>query len=280
MVHYSFPSNISTPQQRRSSDPTWSNRTLSTGIFTPSKSALRTPSSGRKSSPLAAGLRGGRDSAYKSPEKARITLGPGKSCPMDLFTPKDYYKNFQAKEALRRKGASLASSPLTPLTPLTHLNTSGRARMPGRKPKTILFPSSLGVQQLSRTLVSPPMQGTPRRVERPPDPARPTVELFRVMHKCWEDDTEKESDWTLTNALLNGRNDERDRRGIWDNLGYAVANVWPKLHDWIMQHRPSDNDTTWFSSAGRSSYNDEEFIRDPHLATKASTLDRVGFYSS
>ena len=268
MVYYPFPGNTSTPQQRRPSEPTWSTRTP----FTPSMSTFRTPSGGKQSNPRTTGSPRKRAEPYKKPENVRITLGPGKSCPMKLFTPKDHMD-----AVLRRKEASSTPSPIKTFT---YLNTQGRARMPGKKLKTALYPPSLGVQDPSRTLVAPPMQGTSRRVERAPDPARPTVQLFKVMCKCWEDDTEKESDWTLTNALLNGRNEERDRRRIWDTLGYAVGNVWPKVRDWIMHHRPSDGDTAWFSSAGIISFNDEEYIRDPRLATKPSTIDRVGFHSS
>jgi hypothetical protein len=100
------------------------------------------------------------------------------------------------------------------------------------------------------------------------------------MYKCWDDDMVKESSWTLTDALLNGRNDDRDRSGMWNTLASAVDSVWPELREWIMRNRPSDHDTTWFSSAGRISDRDEGYTRDPKLATKASSEDRVGFHSS
>jgi hypothetical protein len=186
---------------------------------------------------------------------------------MELFTPKEIRDNV-TKEALRRKEANST-------------NTPGRARLPVRKSNTLLFPPSLGVRERSSMLVSPPMQGTPRRVERPPDPAVPTVQLLKVLNKCWDDDSVKESDWTLTDGLLNGRNDERDRSAMWNTLGGAVNKVWPGLGGWIMCNTPSDSDVTWFSSTQIISFNDDEgYIFDPHLAEKYSSLDRKGFHSS
>jgi hypothetical protein len=184
---------------------------------------------------------------------------------MELFTPKEF-KDRMAKQAVRRKEASST-------------NTPGHARLP-RKPKTLLFPPSLGVREPSFRLVSPPMQGTPRQVERPLDPARPTVQLLQAMNKCWDDDSVKEFDWTLTDGLLNGRNDERDRSAMWGTLGRAVNNVWPELGDWIMCNKPSDSDTIWFSSTERIRVGDEGYIDDPMLARKYSSLDRKGFHSS
>lgn len=266
MVYNHLAGNFTTPQQRRPSDPTWS------------KSTLRTTSSGKKSDPRTAGSPRTRASPYMKPDEVKIELSPGNSCPMEIFTPKDH----MAKLALRRKAASSTSSPMTPMHPhvASSTNELGESPLFGR-PKRIVFPPSVVVREPSPELVSPPMQGTPRRVERPRVPD-PIVQLLRVMYKCWDDDTQKESDWTLTDGLLNGRNDERDRRGTWSLLGRAVYKVWRdrNLHGWIILNRPSDNDTTWFKSAGGIGFNDEEYIDNLEVDQKDSTLDRVGFHSS
>jgi hypothetical protein len=272
MVYNHIAGDITTPQQRRPSDHIWS------------KSTLRTPSGGRKSNSHTAGPPRARASPYAKPDEVRITLSPSKSCAMELFTPKDH----MAKLALQRKAAGSTPSPMTPWNP--HVTSSthplGESPLFGQ-PKLINIPRSLGVHQPSIELVSPTMEGTPREKERPPvpvpDPTCPTVRLLRVMYKCWDDDTTKQSDWALTDALLNGRNDERDRRGMWNTLGGAVFGLWPDhpgLRKWIMRNEPSDDDTIWFKSTGSIGVNGEEYITDSNQKTKVSTLDRVGFHSS
>jgi hypothetical protein len=197
---------------------------------------------------------------------------------MKLFKPNDV-----SKVDLLPNRASSTSSPMTSPTHPHSTNTSGRARLSEKKPNYLVFPSNLGVRESSPKLVSPPMQGTPRQVNKPRqrDPARPTVQLLKVMNKCWDDDTEKERDWTVTNAYLNGRNDERDRSAMWNTLDCAVGAVWPELRDWIMGNPPSyQDDITWFTSTERINVGDERYIHDPDLATKDSGLDPVGFHSS
>ncbi len=112
------------------------------------------------------------------------------------------------------------------------------------------------------------------------DPTLPTVQLLRVLKKCWDDDSEKESSWTVTNGLLNGRNEERDRSRMWDEISRAVRNAWPELNTWIMQNTPEDNDNVWFCLEATIQYGDEACMSDPHLAAKDSSLEKKGFYSS
>ena len=183
---------------------------------------------------------------------------------MELLTPNDL-KKFLSKEANRRKEESSPTSP---------------TGLPGRKPNYIKFPPNLGIEEPPSTLVSPPMQGTLRegKVERPLDPGRPTIRLLKVIYKCWDADMEKDSSWTVTNGLLNGRNDERDRNGMWNDLGYAVENVWPGLGSWIMHNRLYDSDAAWFSPADYS-VSDEE-VCDRNLDNKVSSEDKLGFHSS
>jgi hypothetical protein len=113
------------------------------------------------------------------------------------------------------------------------------------------------------------------------DPTRPTVQLLRVLNKCWSDDTNAQVRWTLKDGLLNGRGEERDRSNMWDSLGHAVGNVWPHLRWWIMHHIPSEDDIDWFTWANRIVDGDDEgCIEDPDIAAKHSSLGKVGFFSA
>jgi hypothetical protein len=274
MVNYPAASNFSTPQRRRPSDPTWSTRMPPAHMFTPSRSS-QTPRSGKKTDSRTAGIPKSRYIPYMTPELVKIRIGPGESRPMELLTPKDWMAKRQ------EKAANSKSSPMTPLTGST--NTPGRARLPGSKRRTPLNPDMrIRSPSPSLTLVSPPMQGTPRRgpKRRPLDPARPTVQLLRVLSDCLSDDTSNQSNWTMRNERMNGRNEDRDTRGKWDTLGRAVRHVWPELLDWIMRCTPWTNDDDWFSLAGLGDGNRVGYITDPTLATKDSSLDRVGFHSS
>lgn len=265
----------------------WSvRRSPAGGVFTSPGSTLQTPPcSGKQKSKLS----GARYSPYMTPERTVIVFGDGRSCPLsdDLFTPKEHM------EAVRQRRASATPSPMTSTTQ-SHAagltNTMGRARPAGYIRKPPLFPPNSGVQPRNRSqspaprpkLVSPPVQGIPRKrgVRRPLEPTRPTVQLLRVLNKCWDDDGTKLNSWTVSDALLNGRNDERDRSGMWNTLQYAVSGIWPELREWIMRNTPSDDDATWFRSVDRIGDYDGECIYDPNLGTKDSSLDHVGFQSS
>ena len=280
MAYDSIARDIPTHQQRRSSDPTWSIRTQSTSVSTPPSFNSKSPRSGKKSNPRTAGSPRARASPYLTPQRVRVTVGLGLTVPMKLFTPKDMK---DMADAARRKKASLTPSPMRPLHP--HIGSSTDTlrgtRLPGSKP--LIFPPNLGVSEPSPRRVSPPMQGTPRQVgrPRPRDPTCPTVQLLRVLNKCWDDDSAKDHSYAMTDGLLNGRNDERDRTRMWDMLGCAVGQVWPELRGWIMRNKPSYNDDiTWFTSAESIDDTDSGYIYDPDLATKDSSLDRVGFHSS
>lgn len=270
---FPYSASFSTPQQRRPSDPTWI-RTPPTGVFTPSRSSLQTPHSGKKSNPRTTEFRYNplkKKNPLATPEKARVTIGNGKTQPFEVFKPKDLYNLTQ------RKIANSKSSPMTP--PTSSTTTPGRARRPMSKRRDQLLPP--GLESPPTTLVSPPIQGTRRREpdKRPRDPARPTVQLLEVLNKCVSDDGVKDSDWTVTNGLLNGRNEDRDRSRMWNTLDCAVSRVWPELKGWIMRNTPFSNDYEWFSST--STIDDyHRYIYDPDLATKDSSLDRVGFRSS
>lgn len=217
------------------------------GVFTPPKSIFRSPRA-KTSKP--------RGNPYMTPERTRITISPGITRPMELHTPRDY-KASLAKDALLRSSMSPPTHPAK------------------RSPKPLLFPKSSEVRDPSSMLVSPPMQGSPRLEERP----RGSMDhLLNVMCQCWDIDTAKLSSWTVTDALLNGRNDERDRSKMWNPLDYAVCKIWPELGQWIMCNRPTDDDITWFRPAERKASGlriDDDNLK---LDDKKSTLDRVGFH--
>lgn len=191
---------------------------------------------------------------------------------MELFQPKDL-RGFMAKEVLQRHKEKPMSPP-------------GQARtLLERKPKYIIFPnkSEIDNSDPSPKPVSPPMLGIPRQVERPKDQKRPTIQLLKVMKKCWDDDSMNDFSYAMTDGLLNGRNEGRDRSRMWGELAQVVYKMWPGLGGWIMRHVPwpaeYDNDylklTELVTKAG-----DGVYTCDPLLANKDSSLDRVGFYSS
>lgn len=257
------------PQERRSSNPAWSSQAQPTALFTPSKSSLKTPYGGT-SNPRTTGLPKARGSPYKSPNSARVTYRNGQTRPMEIFSPKDL-PGLRAKEAVRRNEANTTNPP-------------GHARPLERKPKYINFPSKSEVDEGDPSLkpVSAPMQGTPRQVESPKSPKRPTLQLSKVMKKCWDDDSMKDFDYAVADGLLNGRNEGRDRSRMWGRLGHAVYTFWPELGGWIMRNAPSppeyDNDFLDIKEGGIG--HGAGYTYDPTLAAKDSSLDRVGFYSS
>jgi hypothetical protein len=226
---------------------------------------LKTPAGGKAPKSRGAGTRKFRASPYASPEKVKVRHPHGCETPMELFIPKKY------KEAA--EAASATSS-------TRGINGQAQPRLPGSRP--LMFPKNPKSREPSRTLVAPPMQGTAPTViwRKPMDPTLPTVQLLRVLKKCWDDDSEKESSWTVTNGLLNGRNEERDRSRMWDEISRAVRNAWPELNTWIMQNTPEDDDNVWFGLEATIQYGEEACMSDPHLAAKDSSLEKKGFYSS
>ena len=250
MVNFYLSAGDIPASQSRPSDATWSIRRPAVSVE-PSTSTSTTPRSGKN--PKA---KKQRPHPYMATDQTKITLPSGETTDVVLFTPKEFMARLKK-----------TSSTLSPLRPNGSFNTRR-------------FPSQSDVkanleQSASRKQVFPPMQGTPRRMERPRDPTRPTVELPGVMRKCWSDDNSRLCSWSVTNSRLNGRNDERDRSAMWIPLRDAVSNIWPGLGAWAMRHSPwSGEDDTWLTSV------DEGPIYDPLLATKKSSRDRVGFHSS
>jgi len=113
--------------------------------------------------------------------------------------------------------------------------------------------------------------------QRPRDRALPTVRLFRVLNKCWSDDTEKLTHRAVANSGMSERCEELDRSATWNSLGRAIHNVWPDLKGWIMNYIPPDGDTHWFTGAD---HGENTCTGDPEIATKHSSEERVGFFST
>jgi hypothetical protein len=164
-----------------------------------------------------------------------------------------------------------------PVLPIYSPGSPAQARLTGCSPAPPLFPPQLRFRRSSTSLAPAAIISTPKRERRVQDPSLPTVKLLQVLNKCWGDDTSTQMRWTLKDGLLNGRGEELDRSGMWDTVGYTVGNVWPHLRGWIMRHIPSDDDVEWFTGIGED---DEGYMNDPHIATKHSSLERVGFFSA
>jgi hypothetical protein len=251
---------------------------------TPTPSASSTQNANPQTPPprrtnRTAGLPSARASPYLSPGTVLLSNGS----PMELKTPRKFLSD---KAAVRRqtRSASHGMSPGTmdpPLQPICSPRTPTHAhpnRINSTKP---LFPPQLGSRKSSSLLAPAEIIIGPKGEKRARDPARPTVQLLRVMNKCWTDDTNTQLRWTLKDGLLNGRSEELDRSGMWNSLGHAVGNVWPHLRRWIMLHTPSDDDTEWFTGTDRISFDDDEgCINDPGIARKHSSLEQVGFFSA
>jgi hypothetical protein len=124
------------------------------------------------------------------------------------------------------------------------------------------------------------MFNPPRGAQRTRDPALPTVQLLRVLNRCWSDDTDLLKDRAVMNSRLGERCEEPDRSAVWSNLGHAIHNVWPDLKGWIMNYAPPEDNTHWFIGADRIGVDEYECIEDPDIATKYSSSERVGFFST
>lgn len=220
-----------------------------------------------------AGLPSARASPYESPGQVRLSNG------VELKTPK---RHMADKAASRRQASSMASPGMSPpgVRPTYSPGSLGQARLTGCSPAPPLFPPQLRFRRSSTSLAPAAIIRTPKREKRVQDPSLPTVKLLRVLDKCWGDDTSTQMRWTLKDGLLNGRGEELDRSGMWSTVGYTVGNVWPHLRGWIMRHIPFDDDVDWFTGTGRIGEDDEGYINDPHIATKRSSLERVGFFSA
>lgn len=219
-----------------------------------------------------AGLPSARASPYESPTQVRLSNG------VELKTPKQHMAD---KIASRRHAGSMASPGMSPpVLPIYSPGSPPPARRTGGSPATPLFPPQLRFRKSSTSLAPAAIISTPKRKKRVRHPSRPTVQLLRVLNKCWGDDTSTQMRWALKDGLLNGRGEELDRSGMWNTVGYTVGNVWPHLRGWIMRHIPSDDDAEWFTATDRIGEDDDGYINDPQIATKHSSLERVGFFSA
>jgi hypothetical protein len=256
MVNFPSSRDTQTPQRRVVSNPIWPSPSAFMSVSSSPRAVPQTPRSGRKSRPTGSA----RASPYMIPDRRTPS--------MVLFTPKQF---MEEKEARRRQG----SGSMGPPTQSNVMDTP--TRVPRATPR---FPPHLKCRKSSSSLTPLPMIGTPRQVKRPQDPTRPTVKLIWALSKCQVDDNEKEVQWSLRNTGLNERCDDRDRSAKWSTLSRAVYNVWPDVGDWIMRYTPAEHNIEWFNGRGEFGPSDECYITDPDIATKHSSLERVGFYSS
>ena len=255
MVNFSS-SNVQTPQRPMPSNPAWLSPTvrMSPSVLAPP----RTPRS-RKSSRNSV-FPSVRSSPLMTPDKVVMSDGS----PMKLFTPKAHMAEMEA----RRRRTSLGRSPGMgpPTQPLAH-------------PRTLFLPPNLRSRKSSTKLSAPPVVlGTPLQKGRPRDPTRPRVQLLKVMSDCVSYDTAISVQWTVKDGLLNGRNDERDRRNMWRPLSDTVHKFWPNLGVWIMNHTPSEANMEWFTGPWEICDNDH-CTDSSNITAEHSSLARVGFYS-
>ena len=276
MVAYPFAADgdAKTPPRQVTTNPPWPTPTSS---MSPPLRQPVTPRCGK--TPRKSGLPGVRASPYMTPN--RVTVSDGS--PMVLFTPKQHVAQ---KEALRRRTSSgMCSQSPRSMGPPTQPRGDSLMCTPTptrSRPLTPLFPPPQPRNRKTSTTVLAPaavILGTPAPERPPRDSARPLVELLQVLGKCVDDDTEKDFQWTLRDGLLNGRNEDRDRSRKWNPLCEAVDKFWPDLRKWIMLYTPLNDDTDWFMWSRRSGDCDR-YIDPREIASKYSSLDRVGFNSA
>ncbi|KAI0303695.1 hypothetical protein B0F90DRAFT_1708258, partial [Multifurca ochricompacta] len=222
--------------------------------------------------------------------QAPHTLCRGKDkSPVRLYKPKEYMELASRRSAA--SGGPRTSSTTLPrgqprfpstMEPSTQRRVASATETPthtrifGRGPPTFNSSNSTSPRYNGlprhRTRSSSPTKAlalpigvvSPRRRPCEPDPARPTVQLLRVIYKCWDKESEKDFEWTINDALLRGGCEERECRDIWIDLRCAVKHLWPSLEN----------------TATGVEYDYCGITRDPNINEKHSSLERVGFSMS
>jgi hypothetical protein len=240
----------------------------------PSKS-IRSPSSGfgRTPSKRMASLGSARVSPYAVHRKVSPMGSPVHT---GLFTPKEHMAK---KAAIRNRtpNSKLTASSPSPMGPPSTRRVVSATDTPTRgRPPSRLFPSSQQLLKMSALQATVRMFDPPRGEQRPRDRGLPTVQLLRVLNKCWSDDTEKQKNVAVVNSSKE-RCEELDRSAMWDSLGHAIHNVWPNLKAWAMNYIPREDNSHWFTSEDLIGDNE---TCDPDIATKHSSSERVGFFST
>src|SRR6266404_7215893 len=298
----SYPSPQQTPQRGRPSTPS---KLLSLpAIRTPqaSPSVSQTPCKKKGLHVMSTGL-----------PTPQISPFPkyGDGTPVKLYTPKAYAEMAQQRSAsaTRSRVASATGSPTKPRLPSTMgpptqrrvasaTETPTRPNMSDDFPPTLKFgspksprvsyenlPPRLRRRSASPTKAPARSPSAPvdlvalRRERREPGPPRRTVHLMSIINKCWDDDTQEYSRWTIVDNLLRGGCEERDTTGIWKNLRYVVGELWPNLEEWIMLQAPTEKDSSWFSCTGSSSYAREDYADGAQIDREGSPQERLGLSS-
>jgi len=159
--------------------------------------------------------------------------------------------------------------------------TGSQQRTPDHTP-TKRFPAHQRSRTPSVTARDPSAMMTPRR---PRDRVCPTVDLMRVLAKCWDDDSRTRLRMEVKNGLLNGRCEEITGWDSWDPLRSALNNLWGgdrygRLRRWIMGYKPDQSDAVWYSGESYIGPDDEQIIADPHIHKRPSDPARMGFSST
>ena len=289
----SLPSSQNTPNRGRPSTP--SQLLSPSPIKTPAARQVypQTPRHGR--SPLGA-----------SPRLPSHQIGPlmySDGSPVKLFTPQEYAESRKAARSrvsstTRLQGRRLFSDPSDSPTQrlvATAREAAGRSlSLGGCLPDSSPRPSPRSfVRSRSRSRAPSSSSTSPALVPAPVlnpvvilpgkrerNPSRPTVRLLSVINKCWDDNMEKDVAWTINDALLGGRLEERNYKNMWNRLSSAVLDVWPTLRDWIMAYVPDETDLSWFGHAEELKDHYFDWLIDPNLAQKQSSQERDGFSST
>jgi hypothetical protein len=166
MVTHPLPHDTSTPYQSRPSKST----------RFPPPSIAQTPSRRRRS---------------RSARGESICEDPLQEQPHGALHPKQYMAERAA--ARNRTPNSTVSFP-TPMGPPSTPRVVSATETPtrGRPTGTPGTPRYLRIPKTSSSPTPEPMFSPPRGARRTQDHELPTVQLLRVMSKCWDDDTERQ----------------------------------------------------------------------------------------
>jgi hypothetical protein len=286
----SYPSPQQTPQRGRPSTP--SKQLYAPAVQAPQASPFpRTPCKGKSPRTTSTGL-----------PTPQITPFPKYTdgSPVKLYTPKQYAEmNLQRSGSSTRPRVASTGSPTKPrfpstMAPPTQRRVASATDTPTRPNRFIAFNatspqkfpprtrtrSSSPTKAPTRSSATPVDLVTLREVRREPaGTTRRTVRLLSIIGKCWADDTDNYSRWTLKDSLLRGGCEERDPGDIWRDLRYVVGDLWPDLGKWIMHQTPTEDDTLWFGR-GSCRYDHSEYASSPQIDREQSSQERVGFCST
>ncbi|KAH9960913.1 hypothetical protein BC827DRAFT_372590 [Russula dissimulans] len=221
------------------------------------------------------GSLGGRTSTRCSPLKTPIRgvtpNGRPSTTIIPKFTPDQYKINKVNLYGSRRLTPDLTP----PHTPRRSTTDSPAKYFPAQQ--RFRTPSTIERDPSGATMI-------PRR---PRDRACPTVDLIRVLAKCWDDYSQNRVRRAVKDGLLNGRCEPEEITAsgsdAWDALRSALNNLWGgdryvELRHWIMKYKPDQSDdAAWYSGEQSIGPDDESIIADPYIHGRPSDPARMGF---